>query len=95
MTNDYGICLHGFQVEDGVFQRLAFDNTAGLFVEIRNICAEPFGSKLEGTSRSCARLVEEIDDSFSSQCRYFFHFACGNFQHGLGCIEDCLDVGAG
>lgn len=93
MSDDDGIRIHGFKVQDGVFEGFSFDSAAGIKVEVYDIRTQSLCSQLEGTPGSSAGLEEEVDYGFSSECGNFLDLSGGYFVEGVCCIEHRHDLG--
>ena len=89
MSDDDGVRIHSFKVQDCVFECLSFRSAAGVEIKVDNIRTQSFSGQFERAPGSRTGFKEEVDNRFSSESGDFLDFSRGYFIEGFCSIEHC------
>ena len=83
---------HRLDVHGGVDERFAFQDARRRDGDVERVGAQALFGDFERGSRPRARLEEEIHDRLAPQRRDFLDRALRDLAHGLGRVEDEMDL---
>ncbi|MCY1178518.1 hypothetical protein D9M73_188700 [compost metagenome] len=79
---------HGFEVAQGVEQRLALAGGGGGDVERDDVGGQALGRQFEGGAGAGGVLEEHVAHRLAAQERDFLHRAGADFEEGVGGVEE-------
>ena len=84
MADHDDVDLEGFEILDGVENRLAFRDAGGSDGDVEDVRREPLGGQLKRRAGAGAGLEEEVDHRLAPQRRDFFDGTQRDFPERLG-----------